>query len=613
MASIEQQIVEWLERDGRIPDDAFEQLQRQTEGGLEDQEVMTAIVERCLADRPELSARRRIALSIQTRVQARGGRLSADEWKQLVERAHAAGWDADDVDRLVQTAIDRSNPAASTPRNEKRRDTHRSTDGSVRQTTVGDADPGGGRSNRGLISGAAVVGLVLLVGGVWLFGGNGETHSDTATDAVSSAASPEQIVEAQRLLVRLGEAVPETGRFDPATRAALDRALPEFAGMGELEPWLIEQLQIALQRRDDDAWAAAQAADTVDAIEDYLARFPAGTHVSAAYERLDLIDAAAERTTVILEIQQELNRLGRATEETGTLDAATMTALQGFPGPMPDRTRAGLSETLDALRTLRRWPVESGETFRDCLLCPEMIAIPAGRFLMGSPETERMRSSTEGPQHEVSIERFALATTEITYGHWLPCVNEGVCPDLPIPSDGDLRRLPISHVSVTDALLYLRWLRERTGFDYRLPTEAEWEYAARAGTTTRYATGDCIRDEQANFDARLPTRDCPAGLYRGRAIEVASFPPNAFGLFDMHGNMLEPVQDCWNLDYVGAPTDGSAWNTGNCGRSPLRGGSWSSTDRELRSAARIRPGGIERNPQTGLRVAVSLPAPSETD
>lgn len=534
MASIEQQIAEWLERDGRIPDDAFEQLQHSAAVHSDDRDALERVIDRLLMERPELAARRRIALSIQTRVQARGGWVSAEEWKRLVERAHSAGWSPDDVDRVLQAAIARSKAsgsAASTakPAADAEQEGHEGPG-----PGAGWADTPGPRSKWIGIASATVLGLVLVAATAWLLGG-GETPT--------SVGSPEQVVDPQRP----------------------------------------------------------------------LDRFPTGAQVSDAVEQADPIDASNERSATILAIQQELDRLGRTTEESGELDAATIAALDDLPGPMPDRTRAGLAATLDALRDLRRWPVNNGASFRDCPLCPDMVALPAGRFIMGSPDDERMRSSTEGPQREVTIGRFALARTEITYGQWLPCVNEGLCPELPVPGDGDLRQLPVSHVGATDALLYLRWLRERTGFDYRLPTEAEWEYAARAGTTTRYATGNCIGDDQANFDARLPTRDCPAGTYRGRAMEVASFPPNAFGLFDMHGNMREPVQDCWNLDYIGAPTDGSAWVRGDCGRSPLRGGSWDSTDRDLRSAARIRPGGIERSPQTGLRVAVSLPANGSKD
>jgi formylglycine-generating enzyme required for sulfatase activity len=609
MNRLEQRIAEWLERDGRLPDDALTILDQEGIESLEDRTALDRLVDRVASGRPELAGRRRIVLSIQTRIQARGGRLSSEEWKALVERAHTVGWTADDVDRVAQAAIARLQSANPALQNEEGREAAATQ--APPSTAAPDSRPG---NRRPMIVAGALVGIALLAGAYWLLGGSSDSPTDPQTGSRSEAstrtasppASPEQIVEAQRLLARLGQPVPESGEFDDATRTAFDRALPQFAGMDELEPWLIEQLQQALAQRDNEAWASARQADTEDAIRAYLGQFPAGAHVSAAYERLDLLAAAADRAQIVLAIQQELNRLGRDAPESGALDAETRAAMVGFTGPMPDRTRVGLAATLEALRALRRWPVVDGGSFRDCLLCPDMIAIPPGQFTMGSPDDERMRSSTEGPQRVVSIERFALSQTEITYGQWLPCVNEGVCANLPIPSEGDLRELPVSHVSATDALLYLRWLRERTGFDYRLPTEAEWEYAARAGTTTRYSTGNCIGDDQANFDARLPTRDCPAGTYRGRPVPVASFPPNAFGLFDMHGNMLEMVQDCWNLDYIGAPTDGRSWDDGDCGRSPLRGGSWTSTDRELRSAARIRPGGIERNPQTGLRIALDL-------
>ena len=595
MTPLEQYVAEWLRRFGRVPHDGLTKLPPEVGEQVENRAQLERIAEQLVRDYPKLAVRRRFVLDLEDRLRANAGSLSDEERRALIRQAREFDWTIDKVNRLIEEALQRieSTPAVPDPPD----DAPESPSATERS-----APRAGARMPLPALLGA-VLAVVVVGGGFWLIGYDG-----TDTAASGGAATPTDPVRAaQRLLARLGYPVPETGQFDAATRAAFDRALPQYAGMDELEPWLVEQLQAALDDADRAAWNSAQSSGTAAAVTAYLERFPEGGHAAEARERLTTLEASEERAGIVRAIQQELNRLGRDVDETGELDQATLRAMTGFPGTLPDRTRASLTSALEVLRELGRWPPRDGETFQDCPVCPAMVAIPAGRFVMGSPQNEPLRSPNEGPQHEVAVPRFALSRTEITHGQWLACVNDGVCPSLPIPPEGDLRRLPLTHVSLTEALYYFRWLRERTGFDYRLPTEAEWEYAARAGTATRFYTGDCITSDQANFDARLPSENCPGGAYRGAAMPVASFEPNGFGLYDMAGNVLELTRDCWNSDYEGAPGDGSAWESGDCGRAPMRGGSWTSSERELRSAARIRPGGFQRNAETGLRVAVSLP------
>ena len=206
----------------------------------------------------------------------------------------------------------------------------------------------------------------------------------------------------------------------------------------------------------------------------------------------------------------------------------------------------------------------------------------------------------------MTIPRFALARTEVTFDQYSQCVEAGACGYVPKDEGWGKGERPVINVSMEDAGAYVRWLSEISGRRYRLPSEAEWEYAARAGTTTRFHTGNCLNSLQANFDARLPTGDCPAGAQLGRTMPVASFPPNQFGLFDMLGNVQEWTLDCWNADYVGAPVDGSAWIEGDCSRAVLRGGSWRNSEGKLRSASRSRPSGAFHNDHTGFRPALSL-------
>jgi serine/threonine-protein kinase len=176
-----------------------------------------------------------------------------------------------------------------------------------------------------------------------------------------------------------------------------------------------------------------------------------------------------------------------------------------------------------------------------------------------------------------------------------------------VPSDswgrGDQ---PVINVSWNDAQEYVTWLSTKTGENYRLPSESEWEYATRAGTTGRFNTGDCITTDQANFRGTSPASGCRPGVYRQETVPVGSFAPNAFGLYDTHGNVVELVQDCWNSNYNGAPTDGRAWMPGFCNTAVLRGGSWGGLGRTVRSAYR---GWAPRDPRLnwiGFRIARSV-------
>jgi len=239
---------------------------------------------------------------------------------------------------------------------------------------------------------------------------------------------------------------------------------------------------------------------------------------------------------------------------------------------------------------------DAGEKFRDCDACPEMVVVPAGEFMMGSPSSEEGRYDEEGPVHRVRIGKFAVGVYEVTFAEWDACATDGGCGGHQ-PEDGGWGRgnRPVIYVSWEDARSYVRWLSAKTGERYRLLSESEWEYAARAGTTTPFHTGRTISTKQANHDFILE-KTAPVGTY----------PPNAFGLYDMHGNVWEWVQDCWNGSYAGAPGDGSAWESGECVRRVLRGGSWGYIPRYLRSANRFGYTAGIRSNFNGFRVARTL-------
>ena len=240
------------------------------------------------------------------------------------------------------------------------------------------------------------------------------------------------------------------------------------------------------------------------------------------------------------------------------------------------------------------FPVQVGQSFRDCPECPEMMVIPAGRFLMGSPANEKGRYANEGPQRDVALRApLAVGRFEITFAEWDACVAARGCSHRPNDRGWGRGRQPVMDVNWEDAQQYVEWLRQRTGRHYRLLTEAEWEYAARSGTMTAFVTGNAITEAQANYGHAV-NRPRPAG----------SYAPNRFGLHDMQGNVWEWVQDCLERTYANAPIDASEpVVTPGCAWRAMRGGSWSNTAAFLRSAMRYGVAATIRRDDTGFRVA----------
>ena len=252
--------------------------------------------------------------------------------------------------------------------------------------------------------------------------------------------------------------------------------------------------------------------------------------------------------------------------------------------------------------------VEERDSKEIAALVSEMVSIPAGSFDMGD-----LSGDGDGhaqPVHRVTVPAFWLGKYEVTFAQWDACVRGGgctldvrdVCVPYTIPVCSDRNENPITYVSWDDAQSFIDWLNGRTGGNFRLPTEAEWEYAARAGATTTYSWGDNIGSNRANC------RGCGRRAYHQPVTApVGSFPANAWGLHDMHGNVSEWVQDCWNDSYEGAPIDGSAWTSGECSQRVLRGGSWGYEPWYLRSAFRGRGNHSSRYRVIGFRLARSGP------
>lgn len=252
---------------------------------------------------------------------------------------------------------------------------------------------------------------------------------------------------------------------------------------------------------------------------------------------------------------------------------------------------------------------EPGETFQDCPVCPVMVVVPAGDFTMGSPEDERHRRDNEDSQHPVSIaDSFAVGIYEVTFNEWDACVAEGECGEYS-PEDVEWGRdtRPVIEVNWHDTSLYVDWLSRKTGKEYRLLTEAEWEYAARGGTSTPYFWGEEISGENARYDSgSMMLKMLGFGTNTDGTVPVGSYEPNGYGIYDMHGNVWEWVEDCYNETYAGAPTDGSAWLSGNCKSRVLRGGSWIDEPGILRSAHRSKRNTRLRFIDHGFRIARTL-------
>lgn len=255
---------------------------------------------------------------------------------------------------------------------------------------------------------------------------------------------------------------------------------------------------------------------------------------------------------------------------------------------------------------------KAGTLIKDCPTCPELIVVPAGEFMMGSPETERSRNSNEGPQRKVTIAQpFAVGKFEVTFQQWDACVAEGGCTQKPEDAGWGRNRRPVINVSYSDAKQFVDWLSKKTQKPYRLLTEAEWEYAARASSKFTpnplpFATGATIAFQQANYDANFTYGKGNGGLYRQKTVDVGTLPKNAFGLHEMHGNVWEWVEDCYKDSYAGAPTDGSAVQSSNCELRILRGGAWNYHPQALRAAYRYATWPELRVNMAGFRVARSL-------
>jgi formylglycine-generating enzyme required for sulfatase activity len=278
----------------------------------------------------------------------------------------------------------------------------------------------------------------------------------------------------------------------------------------------------------------------------------------------------------------------------GTTGFVEQSHLRTPAAPVMPPPRAGPVAQPSVPQTSTAIPPHAGE-FRDCADCPVMLPLPAGVFIMGSNE-----DPTERPAHRVSIPPTALGKFMVTEAEWDACAAAGSCAYKPRHEADAAGRRPMTNLSQADAAQYLGWLRKVTGKPYRLPSEAEWEYAARAGSATRFGFGDQVGTGRVNCDG------CGGSYDPHRPANVDAFPPNALGLYGMLGGVAEWVEDCWHPSYQGAPNDGAAWATGSCERRVLRGGSWKSSPSDVTVSARNFYDASVRYVANGVRVALPM-------
>ena len=440
-----------------------------------------------------------------------------------------------------------------------------------------------------------------------------QAHDRTAAEAQQHAASLE--TELAALLAEHEQLRSDT----EAAEAALQDRLSEVA----------DTLQVSRTNEGALSQQIAEAQDQVSDLEAEVARLQSDlADQQAESAATDVPEPETADTPVQVDaLDLQLVTLGNAnvrsdpsadTESLQTISAGTAVTVTGkvigqdwyriaLPGNNEGYVWAPLLVGADHAGTTPlpiqvSSDLEVGEHFRDCESCPEMVVVPAGSFEMGSPDDEDGRREREGPRHTVSIERaFASGLREVTFAEWDACVLAEVCGHSPDDGGWGREDRPVVDVSWVDAQEYVAWLSHLTGHRYRLLAETEWAYVARAGSRTAYWWGRSIGDGKANC------RDCGSDWDDSETAPSGSFDANAFGLYDVHGNVWEWVEDCWHVTYAGAPDDGTAWvDRPDCRLRVLRGGAWNDEAAELRSANRDWSTTKGRDNDIGFRVAREL-------
>ncbi len=407
-------------------------------------------------------------------------------------------------------------------------------------------------SSRLLFAGLLLAAICTFAGAAWAQSGAQADTALIADRAKSGALTPDQRAQAQRLF-ELAFELYQSGDFESA-RLGFDRGLAIDPANSTANFYLAETV-----RRQANNERARTLYNRVIALE--------------------------PNTTIALQAEAALKALA------GSAPGIA-------PGVAPSSAAVVLSPEQE--RALK--PKDS---FKECPQCPEMVVMPAGSFAMGSVQEAYVTKIDEEPQHTVTFARaFAVGRFAVTFDEWDACAADGGCNGYRPPDYGWGRgRQPVIFISWNNAKTYVAWMSRKTGKTYRLLSEAEREYVTRAGAATAFWWGSRISAELANYDANYTFKDGPKGTFRGRPMPVDSFAPNPWGLYQVHGNVMEWTEDCYSKDYVGAPSDGSPATSGECDVRLTRGGSWDDLPIALRAAKREARPVQHRNYAVGFRVA----------
>ncbi len=405
-----------------------------------------------------------------------------------------------------------------------------------------------------------------------------------------------------------------------------------------------DNAQDEIDAYDDRAFATAEQRATIAGYEDYLAAWPEGRHASQARERIAQMKARADAIAK--------DAAERAAQEKADWDAAArandVPAYQTYLSKHPSGPNAAEAQSRiaalqasaadqsawlaakaanraqsyeqymtsypqgvyipQAIAALEQLKPAIGRAFQDCPTCPQMVTLPSGTANLGAAEGEADARPNEGPQHSVTFSNlFAMGVNEVTFSQWQSCVSEGSCSTQPRDNGWGAGNRPVINISWDDAQGYANWLSQKTGHSYSLPSEAQWEYAARGGESSAYIGGSqqalCAFANGANQESGVrwanPACSDPAS---DRTLPVGTLGQNKFGLKDMIGNVAEWTLDCNTLNLRDAPANGEADLRGSCGQRATRGGSWFSGPADLRYSARLMQRRGDSNDFTGFRV-----------
>ncbi len=478
--------------------------------------------------------------------------------------------------------------------------------------------------------------VALLIGGVSYYQ---YAYLPTQRRQAQEAAKAEVAQEREKKISDLLSAATEDMSRDRLTSPAGANAWEKYQAVLALEPGhkiASAGLDRIIDRYVSKFEASLRSKDFAEA-EGYVSR------IQSVYADAPMLSELADRLSVAQEADRqrreaEAARHRQAAAEAERLRQSKIARYEGkFEEAMNRNNVAMADRYVDSLRVvnapgsllsaltdrLSATEQRVGRRFKDCADCPEMVVVPSGSFMMGSPGSEEGRQDNEGPRHRVNIGYpLAVGVYEVTRREFSKFVsdtgyNAGNCHvwnsssekweaqsglSWRNPDYTQTDSHPVVCVSWKDAQSYVRWLSEKTGHRYSLLSESEWEYVARAGTDTPFYFGSTISTDQANYNGDYIYGGGRKGVDRGKTVSVGSFRANGWGVYDMHGNVWERVQDCWNDSYVGIPVDGSSWESGDCGKRVRRGGSWGYEPRYLRFASRSWSSTDFRDNYNGFRV-----------